>query len=275
MQEFVASKLYGIIGNPLGHTLSPALHTTAFKLLGLPGVLLPWPMTTDKLPAFIKAMRILDIQGVCVTIPHKQTVMPLLDSISERARKVGAVNLIYRQGNELIGDNTDVPGFVNALEKPPLPHNTRALVLGSGGASRAIITGLKSLGISTIAISNHNSGSAFALAKEFDLTPIAWESRGREIFDLVVNTTPLGMKGKFIDDTPYPEAYFKGRTGIAYDIVYSPLETVFLREARTAGWRCINGLEMFLGQADHQFFIWTGQHLPLEAKQVVIDALTK
>ena len=275
MADFTLPKLYGIIGSPLGHSLSPILHTTAFQALGIPGLLLPWPMPADQLPVFIKAMRLLDIQGACVTIPHKQAIMPLLDGISDTAKKVGAVNLVHRDGDRLLGDNTDILGFTLPLADPPLPTDTPVLLLGAGGATRGVIAGLHMLGMTNIHISNRTAATAADMAAEFGLKAIDWSRRGKVMAGLVVNTTPLGMKGKFEEETPYPGEWLAGRAGIAYDIVYTPVKTRFIREAEAAGWRTLTGLDMFMGQADQQFLTWTGRHLPDVARQVVVDALMK
>lgn len=274
MERFVPSGVYGIIGWPLAHTLSPLIHTTAFRELGLSAVLVPWPVESGRVADFIAAVRLLGIRGVCVTIPHKEEVIPFLDRISERAASVGAVNTLYWEDGKLCGDNTDVPGFAAPLEEPSAALRPRsALVLGAGGAARAAIAGLKAAGCGRISICNRTEETARAFAEEFGLSAIAWDERGTIDADLVVNTTPLGMRGKFEDDSPYPAEAFAGKRGAAYDIVYTPLKTRFLREAEAAGWRTITGLGMFIGQADAQCRIWTGRPLPDAAKSAVYAAL--
>jgi shikimate dehydrogenase len=172
------------------------------------------------------------IRGCCVTIPHKEDVIPFLDRITDRAEAVGAVNLLYWEGDELCGDNTDVPGFVAPLaELAPPVRGCRALVLGAGGASRAVVAGLKDLGC-RVSVANRTGETARLLAEEFELEVVPWEKRGAIEAELVVNTTPLGMKGKFEDQTPFPASAFAGRGGTAYDIVYTPLRTRFLGKPR-------------------------------------------
>lgn len=273
MSTFEPTAVYGIIGYPLGHTLSPLLHTTAFRELGIPAALVPWPVESERLGAFVEAVRLLRIRGCCVTIPHKEDVIPFLDRISDRAESVGAVNLLYWDGDALCGDNTDVPGFIAPLSELPAPApGSRALVLGAGGASRAVIAGLKTLDY-RVKVTNRTERTARLLAEEFDLEAVPWEDRGKTEAELVVNTTPLGMKGKFEEETPYPAESFAARSGVAYDIVYTPLRTRFLREAEAAGWRTVSGLGMFIAQADFQFGIWTGRGLPEAAVRAVYDAL--
>lgn len=273
MSDYVSPKLYGIIGAPLAHSLSPMLHSAAFSLLGLPGILLPWPMESEKLPAFVEAIRILDIQGCCVTIPHKERIIPLLDKVTDRVKGVGAVNLVYREGNLLCGENTDVLGFMSPLEKTKPRTDAAVLLLGAGGGARAAVVGLKALGYARIFVSGATLAKAERLAAEFGLVAVPWEKRTDVEAEFVVNTTPLGMRGNYENDTPYPADGFAKRAGVAYDIVYTPFTTRFLGEAEAAGWRTIGGLDMFLSQADHQFRIWTGRNLPKEACQLAIDAL--
>lgn len=266
--------LYGIIGYPLGHSLSPILHSTAFQMLGIPAALLAWPLEPQDLPRFMEAFRLLNIQGCCVTIPHKEAIIPLLDQVSERARAVGAVNLIYRQDSQICGDNTDVIGFMAPLKDMLTPgQEPQALVLGAGGAARAVVAGLAELGVRDITVAYNSKPYPIDFVEKFGLQQVPWETRLKIPAELVINVTPLGMKGARVEETPYPAEAFAGRNGIAYDIVYTPAQTRFLREAAQAGWRCIGGLPMFLGQAEAQFLTWTGQALPLAAQRKVLEAL--
>jgi len=270
-------RLFGIIGLPLSHSLSPLLHNSAFDQLQIPAVMLPWEILPEKLPQFIEAMRLLGIEGACVTIPHKEAVLPLLDELSPEARLMGSVNLIYRRGELLCGDNTDISGFVAPLKNEPNPAARRALILGAGGAARAVAAGLKSLGLEDLTISNRNPERAESLAETFGLKVVDWDDRRDVAADLIVNTTPLGLRGQLEEGTPYEAEWFfsGGPQGLAYDVIYNPLTTRFLKEAEEAGWRSIGGLEMFLGQADRQFFTWTGQRLPQAAKQAVREHLER
>lgn len=274
MNQITLPTLYGIIGYPLGHSLSPLLHSTAFHDLGIPAVLLPWSTPPEKLAVFVEAMRLFNIQGSCVTIPHKQAIIPFLDKITLEAKETGAVNLIYREGELLCGDNTDVRGFMAPLMNiPRTTTQDNVLLLGAGGAARAIIVGLQRLGYTDITVSNRNATSAQLLAQQFNLKVIEWDKRYTLKAQLVINATPLGMQGQFQTQTAYNYDGFKGRTGIAYDIVYTPYVTVFLQEAEKAGWQTISGLDMFIGQAEAQFKTWTGKNLSENAKQVIIDTV--
>ena len=146
MSTFAPPALHGIIGYPLGHSMSPLMHNTAFRTLNLPGVYLSWPIEPGRLPAFVDAARLLNIRGCSITIPHKIDIIPLLDKTSENVREMGACNTLYRDGEKICGENTDVIGFTAPLRKRSLSPETRVLVLGAGGVSRAAIAGLRRLG---------------------------------------------------------------------------------------------------------------------------------
>lgn len=273
MSQFKPYSIYGIIGYPLGQTLSPLIHTTSFKEQNIPAVLVAWPTSPEDVGSFVKSVRLLNIRGCCVTIPHKQAVIPFLDHVTDRVKKVGAANLIYWDGDKLCGDNTDVKGFMDPLEKNPLPKEyKKVLLLGAGGAARAAVVGLQTLGYSDITVTDIVDNLPQSLANEFNLKTVAWDERGNVDAQIIVNSTPLGMLGKFEDQTPFNAEWFKGK-GVAYDIVYTPYYTKFRLDAEKMGWMSISGREMFIGQANEQYKIWTGNDLSDKAKQAVIDAL--
>lgn len=272
MNAFTPPALYGIIGHPLGHSLSPLMHNTAFRALNLPGVYLSWPVEPGRLHAFTEAARLLNIQGCSITIPHKRDILPLLDDMTEGVRLMGACNTLYRKGDMLCGENTDVLGFMEPLRGLALPETARVLLLGAGGVSRAAAAGLHRLGLRNVTVANRNRGRAEELAAAFGLCVVPWETRGDAEADLVINTTPLGMTGAQEKETPFPSACFRGR-GIAYDLIYTPYRTRFLREAAAAGWTTLSGLDMFIAQGDAQFHLWTGRSLPPEAEHAVKAAL--
>lgn len=262
----VITQLYGIIGYPLGHSLSPLLHTAAFRALDIPAVHVAWPVEPGRLADFMAAFRLLGLRGLSVTIPHKEAIMPLLDEVSDRAKKVGAVNLVYWREGRVVGDNTDVIGFMGPLgdEKP-----RRALVLGTGGAAKSAIAGLAELGWRDVTVAYRSRPLPGAYAARFGLKQAPWAERGQVAADLVVNATPLGMQGPLAGETPYPAQWLAPGGGLAYDIVYTPFTTRFLREAAAAGWRAVGGQAMFLGQAEAQFKAWTGRGLPAAARELV------
>lgn len=273
MSQFKPYNIYGIIGYPLGQTLSPLIHTTSFKEQNIPAILVAWPTPPNEVENFVKSVRLLNIRGCCVTIPHKQAVIPFLDEVTDRVKKVGAANLIYWDGDKLCGDNTDVKGFMDPLEKNPLPKEyKKVLLLGAGGAARAAVVGLQTLGYTDITVTDIVEDLPLTLAKEFNLKTVSWNERNSVDAQIIVNSTPLGMLGKFEGQTPYNFEWFKGK-GVAYDIVYTPYYTQFRLDAEKAGWTSISGREMFIGQANEQYKIWTGNDLSTGAKQAVIDAL--
>lgn len=275
MSQFKPYNIYGIIGYPLGQTLSPLIHTTSFKEQNIPAVLVAWPTPPDEVENFVKSVRLLNIRGCCVTIPHKQTVIPFLDKVTDRVKKVGAANLIYWENDKLCGDNTDVKGFMDPLEKNPLPKEyQKVLLLGAGGAARAAVVGLQLLGYTDITVTDIAESLPKKLAAEFDLKTVEWGNRSDVEAHIIVNSTPLGMLGKYEGETPYNLEWFKGK-GVAYDIVYTPYYTKFRLDAEKAGWISISGRDMFIGQANAQYKIWTGNDLSDNAKQAVIDALAE
>lgn len=268
--------LYGIVGSPVGHSISPALHTWGYARCGHPGAYFAFDKTPGELPEFLRAARSLPIEGLSVTIPHKESVIPFLDGLTERARAVGAVNTLFWGDGGLTGDNTDVHGFASPLTDgsparepglPPLP--ARALVLGAGGACRAVLAGLARLGVCSIHLCARNPEKAAALAKAFACTPLAWDEREKALAGLspclVVNTTPLGMRGKNAGLCPLSPSAFESVADpggcIVYDIVYTPRETPLLRLAKQYGIPAVDGLPFLVAQGIEQFRIWTGQRL--------------
>lgn len=273
MTPKTATPQYGIIGHPLGHTMSPALHTWALARAGLPGEYRAYPLEPADLPAFMARVRAEPLAGLSVTIPHKVAVMEFLDDISPRARRAGAVNTVYRDGDRLLGDNTDVPGFLaplRALNAAP----ESALVLGAGGAARAVLAGLAELGVPRVLVTARSLPKAQALAAAFGAQAAPWDQRtAAPRADLVVNTTPLGMRGVDQSQSPWPATSLFAPGQIAYDLVYNPRQTVFLARACAMAARIIGGLEMFLHQGSEQFRLWTGQPFDLPAARTLISEL--
>ncbi len=252
-------------GYPLVQSLSPALHAWAFNRLGHFAAYFAWPQIPAALPAFINAVRALPVAGASLTIPHKESVIPLLDGITENARAVGAVNTLFWRNGALLGDNTDMAGFLAPLVGRPLP--ALALVLGGGGAARGVLAGLAALGAPRVLVALRNPAKGKDMAGEFSCSLLPWEERLAVRPDdggpfWVINTTPLGMRGKDEAATPYP-AQAMARSGpvpcLAYDLVYNPLRTRFLADAATCGWDTQDGLDMFAAQAAIQSELWTGR----------------
>ncbi len=245
---------YGVLGYPLGHSLSPFLHNQAFQKLGMDRCYFKWEITPENLPDFMQAVRVLPLSGVSVTIPYKEDVIAFLDEMSPEARETGAVNTILVQDGRLLGANTDCQGFMAPLEGL---KSGSALVLGAGGASRSVIYGLKKLGVEQVCICNRNRDKAEKLAQRFHIQCIDWSNRAGHASDILVNTTPLGTGGYNENSTPwgFDELNFR----VVYDLVYNPLKTRLLRHAESKGIRTVSGLTMFVHQAREQFRIWTGE----------------
>lgn len=266
------AELFGIIGQPLGHSMSPPLHNWAFGKAGFAGEYRAFPVEPSQLDGFMGLVRTTPLSGLSVTIPHKVAVMPYLDGVSARAKAVGAVNTLYWRNGELLGENTDVHGFLAPLETLPTRPGS-ALVLGAGGAARAALAGLKELGVPDVAVTNRTADKAAALAREFGVHQVPWDDRAAGLPELLVNTTPLGMKGEREHLSPWPEDACLSPGQVAYDMVYNPQETVFLRQAATHACRTIDGLSMFVHQGAEQFRLWTGSAFDLDGARGLVAGL--
>lgn len=274
-----------VIGDPIAQSKSPAIHGFWLERLGLDGAYRATRVGPDELGAYLAARRAdPDWRGCNVTMPHKQAVIGLLDRLDPLAARVGAVNTVVPEAGALVGYNTDVPGFLEPLQ--PLldqAHLFRmARVLGTGGAARAVVTALAESGV-VVVLAGRDPAKARALLDELapggdhhaiDLahfaapTDFAFDDRDG-IFDLVVNATALGMTGHpplAFDMTHTPPG------AVFYDIVTSPLDTAFLRDARNAGFATIDGLAMLIGQADHAFRRFFGAHPPRGTADVDLRA---
>lgn len=265
--------LYGIIGWPLGQTLSPLIHNTGFTELRLPSVYMAWPVPPNDLKSFMVSLRLLKIQGCSVTIPHKIAILRYLDNISEPAALAGAVNTLYWRNDELYGENTDVAGFMTPVARLELA-SMDILMLGAGGAARAVASGLRLGGCQRVSVASPGNQSQYQLCERFAFTPIPWQERYVNPAQLVINATPIGMTGELVNESPYDFAKAPAvNSGYAYDLVYNPLQTRFLKEAAAVGRQCISGLEMFFEQGNAQFKLWTGQSLPEKSRIVLAETL--
>lgn len=269
------TKLYGVIGWPLAQTLSPLIHNIGFQKYGLPAVYLAWPVEPEQLETFLSGLAVYQTCGCSVTIPHKLAVIPYLARISNAATLAGAVNTLYFENGALCGDNTDVGGFLAPLRKLSRKFAS-ALLLGAGGAAHAVAAGLTILGCANVTITSPGNQRQYPLAEKFGYAAIPWQERYNAPYELLINATPLGMTGKHPEQSAYD--FTRGprvEAGVAYDLVYNPLHTRFLAEARAAGRACINGLDMFFNQANAQFKLWTGRDLPEMARTALEEALAK
>lgn len=252
--------LLGIIGHPLSHTLSPALHNWGFAELGIQASYHVWDTPPERLSAFMAAMRTLPIHGASVTIPHKEAVMNFVDGLTQNARDIGAVNTLYWENGRLHGDNTDVTGFMAPLEQQGMTPG-KALILGAGGAARAAVCGLHKAGWDVL-VSSRTENRAERLAAAFHARHVPWSARHETRPDLLVNTTPLGMSGPFQGLSPWKHS-LEG-VSLVYDLIYNPRQTPLLAQAVREGVAVQPGLPMFVNQGLAQFERWTGSRFPLD-----------
>jgi 3-dehydroquinate dehydratase/shikimate dehydrogenase len=260
------TQVFGLIGMPVSHSVSPRVHNAAFAAIGKNAVFMPFEVHDVK--AFIKRMivprtRELDwkVRGLSVTAPHKSSVMEQLDWVEPAAQEMGAVNTIVIEGDELRGHNTDARGFITPLmQKFGDLHEARCAVIGAGGAAKAAVWALKQAGAKATLFAR-NATKGRSLAERFGAAWMKLEEASFEGFDAVINATPLGTAGQFEDETPATGQRLRGAR-LAYDLVYNPTETRFLREAREAGCETLGGLAMLVAQAAEQFRLWTGEAAP-------------
>ncbi len=260
------TKLYGIIGHPVRHSLSPAMHNAAFMTTGLNAAYLAFDVT--ELKEAIAGIRALGIMGVSVTIPHKEAVIPFLDQVDETATQMGAVNTIVNRDGKLLGYNTDWIGAVRALKEVIDPKGRKVLVLGAGGSARAVCTGLFRQG-ARIHIANRTVSKAKDLAALCNGSWSGLDELSGIKAQVLVNTTSVGMAPD-VEGIPVDPKVLDG-FDVVMDLVYSPLETRLLRESRKRGAVVINGLRMLLHQAGEQFKLWTGKEPPIDVMQEALE----
>lgn len=271
------TKIYGLIGNPVAYSISPAIHNAAFAEKGLNCVYIPFK--TENVITTFRGLKKIDIQGCSVTIPHKQSIMELLDEVDPLARRIGAVNTVVNRNGKFGGYNTDCTAAIVALKEAmsphpiPLPRGKRrgegdfslkgktVLVVGAGGASRAIVFGLHKEEANVI-ITNRTYEKAEILGKDIGCKYCKMQELGNLKIDTLVNTTSVGMHPN-VNEMPVPIDVLKPGM-VVFDIVYNPLETRLLLEAKKCGCITVNGLTMFINQAAAQFGLWTGQKAPKE-----------
>jgi shikimate dehydrogenase len=270
------SKIVGLIGYPLSHSLSPIFQQAAFDYYNLPIVYEAWETHPEAVGEAIARMRAPDCLGANVTIPHKQAVIPLLDHVDEFAARIGAVNTIVNRDGKLDGFNTDSTGFLRALEDDASydPDGKRAAVIGAGGASRGICAALLSAGAVSLTVFNRNADRAVGMVQalraggfesEIRIEPLAPAALARVLpeIDLIVNTTPIGMKnGPQPDSSPVP-ADLLPAGALVYDLVYNPAITPLIADATARGLQTLSGIAMLVYQGAYAFEMWTGQKAPI------------
>ncbi len=256
--------ILGIIGNPVSHSMSPIMHNAALKDLGLNGVYVPFPV--ENVEQAVDGMRGLNIKGLSVTIPHKETVISCLDDIDSVARSIGAVNTVVQyedeKGNILLkGFNTDWLGANRALAEKIELNKKTVILLGAGGSARAIGFGLQEVG-ATVVLCSRTERKGRSLADELGCEWVGLDNLSDLEGNVVVNATSVGMHPN--DDKSLMTVEQLTRFEVVMDIVYSPLETKLLKNAKEAGCITVGGLEMLLYQGVAQFELWTNKTAPVE-----------
>jgi shikimate dehydrogenase len=265
--------LVGVIGDPVRHSLSPLLHNTAFAALGLDWVSVAFPVPDGAAGQAVGALTALGIAGLSVTMPHKAAVARLLDELTPVARRLGAVNCIVNRDGTLTGANTDGDGFLAALARSTGfdPAGRRCLVVGAGGAARAVVLALAEAGAAEVVVVARRAEAALEAAAMAGDRGRAGSARDAPEADLVVDATPVGMAGGN-GGVPSVPAGVLVAGQVAVDLVYAPAETPWVQEAAARGVRAVGGLGMLVHQAAGQLELWTGRPAPLEAMWSAAEA---
>ncbi len=268
----MTSRLYGILGHPLAHSLSPAMQNAAFAAAGIDALYVPIAVSPDRIRAALRGLKFSGFSGFNVTVPYKQTVLPFLDRVSPSARAAGAVNTIVAdpKTGRWTGHNTDVYGFLELLVRARISFaGKRILLLGAGGAARAVLSAIASRS-GSIMIRNRTPLRAVRL-RALQPSPIRQKIHiirndanlaASGPFDLIINSTSVGLKSR--DRLDLPSHVFDG-AGAAVDLIYNPAVTPFIRAARRAGYHAVNGVDMLLHQGARAFELWTRRPAPVAA----------
>ncbi len=270
------TQIYGVVADPIGHSLSPLIHNAAFRELGVNAAYLPFRVPHEHLDEFLMDCRDLGVKGLSVTIPHKEAVIRHLSKVDGAVRGIGAANTIVFNDEGSVGYNTDFHAAMESLEAAASPKGRvgdnsikgkTALVLGAGGVSKAIAYGLKRRGADVV-ISARSLPRAEELADMMDCRAVDWNARYSLKIDLLVNGTPVGMHPN-VDETPFARRHLR-RTTVVFDTVYNPEQTLLVKEARAQGCEVITGVDMFVRQAARQFQLFTGRDAPEDLMRDVV-----
>lgn len=253
------TSVFAVIGDPIKHSLSPFMHNLAFELTGYNGVYTAFH-SRDARGAVI-GVKALGIKGLSVTIPHKESIMPFLDELTESAEKIGAVNTITNKDGVLEGDNTDWIGIARSIKEHIEIKGKKVLVVGAGGASRAVCFAINKEG-GNLYVMNRTKSRGVETAEDFKGKYIEGEEIEKLSPEIIINTTSVGMYPK-TDVSPVDEKIFSN-CSLALDIIYNPIETKFLRDAKKMGAKTISGIGMFVYQGGTQFEKWTDKEFPFQ-----------
>ncbi len=280
------TKLYGLLGKTLSHSISPSLHNNGFRDLGINAIYLMLETKDQDLEEYINSLKNLGFSGWNVTIPHKESIIPYLNGFSSLARASGAVNTVLNRRGRLTGYNTDVIGFQRQIEESGVKvKDKRAVVIGAGGAARAVIAAMVQLDLKDITIINRTVENAEELAKlfreenskqNFDFCSLEEQEYGEVVkaADLVVDTTPVGMYSNDIKKTVINPDYLHEEQ-LVIDLVYNPLKTAILKEAEKRGAQIGNGLPTLIYQAEASFKLWTQEMPPKKKWYQIAEAAVK
>jgi len=261
----------GVIGDPVRHSLSPVLHNAAFVALGLDWTYVAFHVATGLGAQAVEAVRALGIEGLSVTMPHKSDVAAAVDVLSDDAAALGAVNTVLRRNSQLVGDSTDGYGFIAALAEAGFdPAGKRCMVIGAGGAGRAVVLALARGGAARVVVVNRDPGRAAAAVALGGGVAAIGDIESAAESDLVVNATPVGMGDREVG-VSVVAADLLGPGQFINDLVYHPAHTPLLLAAADRGATALNGLSMLVHQAARQFELWTGQPAPLVAMRAAVD----
>lgn len=271
--------VYGVIADPIGHSLSPNVHNACFEDSGLDAVYVPFRVPADNLDQFIQDATRFGVKGLSVTIPHKEAIARHLTKVDPAVKSIAAVNTVAFDGSERVGYNTDYNSAMDCLEhnmgeigaKPSPLNGKRVLILGAGGVARPIAFGLVKRG-AKVTVASRTMKRAERLAKSFEIKPVEWENRHKGPQEVVVNCTPVGMHPN-VDETPLHKTFLKPSM-VVFDTVYNPETTLLIKEARERNCITITGVEMFTRQAQLQYYLFTKQETSADLiRSVIKDAI--
>ncbi len=271
------TEVYGVIADPIGHSLSPIIHNAAFRELGLNKMYVPFRVPREDLNTFLEACREMGVSGLSVTIPHKETVIRRLTHVDGAVKGIGAANTIVFDDGDANGYNTDYRAAMDCLDSATGAQSekhlegTHALVLGAGGVAKAVVFGLVRRG-ARVTISSRTKERADELARRFDCKAIEWKDRHYTEAKIVINGTPVGMHPN-VDKTPFNKRHIHSSM-VIFDTVYNPESTLLVKDARAVGAKVVTGVEMFVRQAAYQFKLFTGEEPPVQLMRDTLKRAT-
>ncbi|HOA52657.1 MAG TPA: shikimate dehydrogenase, partial [Thermogutta sp.] len=273
------TEVFAVIADPVGHSLSPIIHNAAFQKFGMNKVYIPIRVPREDLYEFIDQAPQWGIKGLSVTIPHKEAILAKLTKADSIVRGIGAANTVIFEGKERLGFNTDCRAAIEAIEvalgtpvggRSPI-HGKQALVLGAGGAGKAVAFGLIRAG-ATVTLTDGDAEKARLLAEKLDCAYVPWDDRHSVACDILANCTPVGMHPN-VDESPFDAKYLRSHM-LVFDAVYNPENTLLIKDARARNCKVVTGVEMFVRQACMQFKLFTGRDGPADLMREVLKRAT-